>query len=368
MSIPTRKVVPVLGAGFSYGTNHQVRWGQSLLNMPLQNDLLEKIFQFQYRKIQHIDGLARIIRKYFNPTAYRSKRRTGASRHDDLKDLSVEEIVTFFEEMVRDSNDENEVQQFRSAETHLRKLTLELITFLSVHGNPNQNQILKAFRNLILDTDTIITFNWDTLLDRVLSNNTKRKWHPAWGYGPTVRKLFQYSGHETEEIPNKHSTLLKLHGSINWLACGESKTIRAGFSPKQKVDDVVMMPPKMLKQEIWGSEPTELRSDPLRGNWAVHTDRLYPKLWQEAEHHLSKSKRIVFIGYSFPAADTSVFGLLRRSLANAKIAFDEQPDIHIVDPNAANLAKRFQQSFKIEVPIQNQFLSLGGYVLSRDRK
>ena len=358
----------VLGAGFSYGTNHEVKRGRMHLRMPLQNDLLAKIFQYEYRKISELDDLAKIIRKYFNPNGYRAKRSPGARRHDDIKNLSVEEIVTFFEEMARDSLSSEGAITFRDAEERLRLLALKLIAFLSLGGNPGTNPTLKSFRKLILTTDTIITFNWDTLLDRALTINRKRKWDPAWGYGKTVNDVFQYDGTPKKEAPSKHATLLKLHGSINWLASGNTYTISNDFSPLDRYQDVVMMPPKMLKQEIWGGKPTAIRTKPPIGNWAVHSKELYPRIWREAESSLATAKKIVFIGYSFPTADTSVFGLIRRSLAVAKAKYQEYPTIHLVDPNAARLAERFWDSFRVEIPIQNQFLSLHSYVTARDRK
>lgn len=369
MSGDKRKVVYVLGAGFSFGTEHEVSWGHSKLSMPLQNDLLEKIFKFNSRVIHDLDPLAKTIRTYFNPKGYRSKRGVGASRHKDLNGLSVEEVVTFFEEMIRDSDGTNK-NSFRIAETKLRRLTLELIEYLSINGEPNRNAILKAFRNDILATDTIITFNWDTLLDRVLANNKNksRQWHPAWGYGRAVGKLFTYQGRKVLKSPNKHATLLKLHGSINWLANDNNFTIPVRFSSNGNLDDVVMMPPKMLKREIWGEEPTELPTAPARGNWAVHTKGLYKKLWHEAEESMSIAKKIVFIGYSFPAADTSVFGLIRRSLSKAKAGDGEYPEIRIVDPEAASLSKKFIQSFQIEIPSKHQYLTLSSYVRKESRK
>lgn len=366
MTKTTRKIVYVLGAGFSYGTGHYIKWGQSDLHMPLQNNLLERIFRYHFKTIRQLDVIAKLIRRYFSPDTFRSKRSEGSSRHQDLKDLSVEEIVTFFEEMVRDLQP-NKAKEFRKAETALRRLTVELIADLSTNGFPGNNDILKNYRELLLGTDTVITFNWDTLLERVLAN--KGKWHPAWGYGAAVRNTFHYAAKKVPKSLKKHVTVLKLHGSINWLATEEERIITKSFSPNGRFDDVVMMPPKMLKREIWGEEPTEEKTGTLCGNWAVHSRRLYPKIWREAETHLVRAKRIVFIGYSFPAADTSVYGLLRRSLSEAKTRRErgEHPEIFIVDPNAAQLARRFYQSFKIEVPPQNQFLSLESYVLPRTR-
>ena len=144
MSITARKIVYVLGAGFSCGTEHKVKRGRAYLEMPVQNTLLERIFQYQYRNTEKLDDLAKIIRKYFSSKGYRAKRGPGASRHSDLKHLSVEQIVTFFEEMARDNEDE--ATEFKSAETRLRILTLELISFLSLGGSPGRNETLKAFR------------------------------------------------------------------------------------------------------------------------------------------------------------------------------------------------------------------------------
>jgi hypothetical protein len=363
-----RKVSYVLGAGFSYGTKHTAKRGNYKINMPLQVNLLEEIFKYHFRSSKSFDGIAKLIRTYFCPNRDRPSRDSGAYRHFDIMNLSVEEIVTFFEEMIRDlSNDD--VELFRKAEAEIRRRTVELISFLSCEGSPSTNAILRAFRDKVMDTDTIITFNWDTLLDRALYNkDNKKKWHPAWGYGRTVRKIFQYAGgRKPYRAPKKHPTLFKLHGSVNWVARGTKFNIAKDFSPREQIDDVVMMPPKMLKREIWGEEPTEEKTNPLRGNWAVHDKHLYREIWREAESHLARSKQIVFIGYSFPAADTSVYGLLRRSLALAKNEHGIHPNVVIVDPNAAELAKRFKQSFQVEIPLENQFLSLSSYVLGQSR-
>lgn len=366
MASTIRKISYILGAGFSYGTGHKVKYGNGYIEMPVQNTLFELIFKYRCRRIRDLDETANIIRKYFNPSAHKSKRKTGADRHSDLKRLSVEEVVTFLEEMARDLN-KNDARVFKKTESELRRLTIELIAYLSTKGPLKKNRILKTFcKEIVKDTDTIITFNWDTLIDRVLKNTGK--WHPAWGYGKTVRSIFNSSDRNmSAKLPKKHPILFKLHGSINWQAEGDRYSIITSTIKESYYDKVVMMPPKMLKREIWGDEPTEEKTDPLRGNWAVSAKALYKKMWNEAEEHLSRSKKIVFIGYSFPAADTSVWGLLRRAFAEAKIK-KKQPEIIIVDPNAKEIAEKLKKSFQIEVPLKNQFLSLQSYVLPHSRK
>jgi hypothetical protein len=365
VAIQRRKITYVLGAGFSYGSGHRAQRGKSVLTMPLQSNFFETLFRFHFKSIKDLDVVARLTRKYFSPNSYRSRRGSGANRHSDIKALSIEDVVTFFEEMARDLPEE-EGRVFRDAEAELRRWTIELIDYLSKSSNAYRNRVLRVFgKEKLLDTDTAITFNWDTLLDQVL--HKRKHWHPAWGYGRTVGKVLRYPARKQPKARKKHATLLKLHGSINWVARGDDASISRSFSSGGRVDDVIMMPPKMLKSEVWGEEPTDTQTDPLAGNWAVHDRHLYPGIWREAEDHLSRSKRIVFVGYSFPAADVSVFGLIRRALANAKAAYGEHPDIHVVDPNAASISERFGQLFQINVPVANQFLSLSSYVLPQSR-
>jgi hypothetical protein len=363
----SRKIAYVLGAGFSFGCGHTAPVGKHAVSMPLQFTLFEELCKFHYKKIKRLDKIARVIRQYFSPNTYRASRGKGSSRHEDLFGLSVEEIVTFFDEII--SNRKEEAPEIRAASEELQRLTVELLTHLSKNGAPGKNVLLKAFANRLLQTDVVVTFNWDTILDRVLSNQVRYKWHPAWGYGKTVRQEFDYAARNIPEIPGKYPRLLKLHGSINWTAWanpipdeeGEEREITARWTPRDRPESVVMMPPKMIKSEIWirpsGAEP------PAGGNGHVSED-FYPSLWAEAEEQLSHCRRLVFIGYSFPPADFAVGNLLRRAISAQKVSAGRFPDVDIVDPNAANLAVRFKQSFKLEVPIENQYLSLRNYLIS----
>lgn len=358
----SRKIAYVLGAGFSYGCNHTALVGNHRVGMPLQLTLFKELCKFHYRKIKRLDKTAKAIRQYFSPNTYRASRGKGASRHRDLFGLSVEEVVTFFDEIVTNRN-EPENNEAKEAAEELQQLTVELISHLSVNGSPGKNRLLRLFARRLLQTDVVISFNWDTILDRVLRN--QRNWHPAWGYGTTVRDEFEYSARSIPKIPNKYPRLLKLHGSINWVAYkANDETTRAisrGWHPGERQSDVVMMPPKMIKPEVWGR-----RSDAVTtgGNSWVSED-FYPSLWEEAETQLSHCRRIVFVGYSFPAADFAVSNMLRRAISEMKVSTGKFPEVDIVDPNAARLAERFSQSFAIEVPISNQYLSLGNYLISQ---
>ncbi|MBI3530673.1 MAG: hypothetical protein HY067_22225 [Betaproteobacteria bacterium] len=334
--------------------------------MPLQFSLFEELCRFHYRKIKKLDQIAKSIRQYFNQSTYRATRGKGSARHSDLFGLSVEEIVTFFDEIV--TNKKEGYENVETVADELQELTVELISYLSTHGSPGQNQLLRMFAQRLAQTDLVVTFNWDTILDRALANQRKYEWHPGWGYGKTVREEFTSSTRRPPQIPKKYPRLLKLHGSINWVAFAENgvtkRVVHSGWKPTGELGDVVMMPPKMIKPEIWGARANGNMGEASSGNDNVSED-FYPRLWSEAEGKIANCRRLVFVGYSFPPADFAVNNMLRRAISRMKVSTGRFPEVDIVDPNAAELAKRFEQSFKIRVPIENQYLSLRNYLSSK---
>lgn len=369
MPTSSRKIAYVLGAGFSFGSDHTAPIGRHQVHMPLQFTLFEELCRFHYKRITRLDKIAKVIRQYFSPNTYRATRGRGSSRHQDLFGLSVEEVVTFFDEIV--TNRKEGFEEIDSAARKLQEFTVELISHLSTTGSPGQNQLLRIFAKRLMQTDVVVTFNWDTILDRVLSNQIKYRWHASWGYGRTVRREFTYPARQPPAIPQKYPRLLKLHGSINWTAAAAQpdprRSISRAWDPGGRFRDVVMMPPKMIKPEVWGRQQTDDPSPGSGGNGQVSKD-FYRRLWAEAEKQLSRCRRLVFIGYSFPPADFAVGNMLRRAISSMKVSTGHFPDVDIVDPNSAELAKRFQQSFKIKVPIENQHLSLRNYLSSTRAK
>jgi len=163
MAASSRKIAYVLGAGFSFGSGHSAPIGKHRVHMPLQFSLFEELCRFHYRKINRLDKLAKAIRQYFSPNTYRATRGKGSSRHQDRFGLSVEEVVTFFDEIV--TNQKDGAKQIESAAEALQELTVELISYLSVHGNPGQNGLLRSFAKRLAQTDVLVTFNWDTILE-----------------------------------------------------------------------------------------------------------------------------------------------------------------------------------------------------------
>jgi hypothetical protein len=350
-----RKVVYVLGAGFSFATKHKVSRGRTALEMPLQQTFFSTLNRFRYRQITKLDDICQVVRRYFSPSTRRPTRNLGLNRNADLFGLSIEEIVTFFDE-ARLRGEKKE--EFTNIENRIRDEVIGVVTFLSKSDEVRGNPVLRKFRSRLKQTDTIISFNWDTLVEQVLIN--WERWHPSFGYGAAVGRLLKKArGKRKTKKALKRVRLLKLHGSVNWIASDGKFKLNNNLL-EVHASKVIFMPPKMLKSELWESNS----NDGQTGNGFAQVNSLYKDLWEEAESSLRIAKSTVFIGYSFPSTDFAVSNMLRRAIGDSK---DTRRDlkVEIVDPNAPDLAKRMEQSFKIRVPPEDQYLSLDSYLFTK---
>ena len=343
-----RTVAYILGAGFSYGTKHCAYHGKASVEMPTQKTLFEILCKFNSKKMDRLKNISKFIRRYFNPESHRTKRKPGYKQHKDLFGLSVEEIVTFMQELIDTEAPDGKWAEMLSQDFLI--LTAELISHLSNNGPIGNNPCLKKFvKNKVQKTDVIVTFNWDTLLDRVLEKQFKKtNWKRNFGYGNTITSAM--TNLKSVTIPHNHPKLFKLHGSINWKKNGKKNLeITKKWALDSDYKKAFMMPPKMVKNEIFVK------------------DSLYRQIWQEAEERLEKCKKIVFIGYSFPAADYAVTSMLRRIIsAIKKLKGRKPPKIVIVDPRVESLSAQFYSSFRLEVKPEDRYLSISSF-LAEDR-
>jgi hypothetical protein len=119
-------------------------------------------------------------------------------------------------------------------------------------------------------------------------------------------------------------TLLKLHGSLNWLYCKTCHRLEIGASDSRKYL-------KVLGRLVGPSLEQSYRTD--GGTCPTCQSKLRPLLiapthlknyrnphlaqvWYEAERVLREAARVVFVGYSLPEDDVEVIYLLKRSMAH----------------------------------------------------
>lgn len=138
-------------------------------------------------------------------------------------------------------------------------------------------------------SDIVISFNYDLVLEESLR---KFEWYAQYfpqttATDPQHRQRFEHK--------DRHTPLLKLHGSINW---GMNKDGIYIENPMKLIDKDVLYPvitPPTWNKSIFFSE--------------------FSELWAAALRAIAEATRIFIIGYSFPEADQHFKYFLAAGLA-----------------------------------------------------
>jgi len=149
------------------------------------------------------------------------------------------------------------------------------------------------------DAFSILTLNWDTILDSLLLNVD---------YGCETTRL-----DPEEPAPEGGALLLKLHGSLNWLVCTSCGRLFASNARAER--PVVLQPYARTCRFCPGTELESLIITPtlLKNLSFAHL----AGVWHRALVELQSAKRIVFAGYSLPLADFEFrYTLLRAVIGN----------------------------------------------------
>ena len=129
--------------------------------------------------------------------------------------------------------------------------------------------------------NTIITLNYDTVLEEALGN-----WKIPFWYGFKPRSVeYDASSKWARENPDDALTILKLHGSVNWAKSKRSRgrlNVYGSYSDVLKVDGRVVLIPPTWRKSFQG---------PLS------------EVWNAAIQALSEATRVVIIGFSVPPTD-----------------------------------------------------------------
>jgi hypothetical protein len=186
----------------------------------------------------------------------------------------------------------------------------------------NNASLYRQFASeVIQDGDVVITFNYDVSLDRELRK--AKRWEISEGYGFDI---------ETPNVPKSGTTLLKLHGSTNWMD-SLFRGHRAGTFSQGYGEDSRGLRPVVLPREFefLGYEGV---ADPKFSGGGVdrsgsmilpsrnkrfyvpttsnprEREAFWSALWRQAELALRNTGEVVIIGYSLPDADAEARRLL----------------------------------------------------------
>lgn len=173
--------------------------------------------------------------------------------------------------------------------------------------------------------DTIVSFNYDWVIDHTLRTYGQRKWNPRIGYGVPV---YQDTGTDfwatkrgnEPQYPEKTISLLKMHGSMIWFPVG-----------------IDMRTPRIRLRQRWWHQHGSLKFEIAAPEWTKPIRHgVYKKVWSRARQALRKSKVVVFIGYSLPETDLPARALFMVDAGRKRV----DPFDWLVIVNPDSIARR----------------------------
>ena len=313
--------------------------------------------------------------------------------NEDIEILHSEIQAKLYDALNREKNlfdDPNNI-------VYLKAFNELIFLFVSVINEIQNGPISDSHINLakqLKQDDSIVTFNWDTLMDRALNQETD--WNTDLGYFRSPKLIYREGWVEPEKTKKKSfPTLLKLHGSSNWLT---SHTIpengKLELTQEVSVDEFFVYennikpyycyagrymsgyedfsygyyPPnlpilgkpapegmlfsrtrlKLPHMPEGTSESTGLVSMPLiippvQKKEYDQFGNLFESLWNEAKKKIQEADEIIIIGYSFPKTDYRSSELFKSTFIKRK----DMPKITIINPSPESIKERFIYEFGI---------------------
>jgi len=279
-----RDTVYVVGAGFSKG-----------LGYPLTKDLLTDVWS--HLPAGSRQQLTKII-EFHHPAFKASKSET----FPDIEQLLTEMAVNL------QLFDASRPAEGRFTKDQLRESRKILLSTIESRFHARYEDAIKTawlsevVKKMRREEAAIVSFNWDLILDQLLFNGDLG----SQSYGLS-RKL------------GKGPLLLKPHGSLNWYEGKQMEHVtdvkKIEIFHRKNEDHCVhaFLAPRGVKSKT-GKQYTPLIIPPTY--FKNFKPSVFKRLWQNCTEVLSTPKRLVFLGYSLPAADLHAQFIFRCGFHN----------------------------------------------------
>ena len=252
------------------------------------------------------------------------------------KNINIEEVMTNLEIDIEKS-DSYELIILRNKIINIIRSTLSKLSEKAFHEDSEYNLFYKMLNN----NDTILTYNWDLLLDNVLGREIivpdyskmfelekkdNQQYLEMWKKLTGIRDLswgktdIPYVNYQSEGY------YLKLHGSIDWAYCPNRD---CGLY--SKVFAVNQLHKKHYCFEC-GSGVQYLIVPPVLNKDFRHIPFM-KKVWNFARNEISRTDEIIIWGYSLPPTDFYSKWLFRQTKENLKA-------VSIINPACFEKVKR----------------------------
>ena len=189
--------------------------------------------------------------------------------------------------------------------------------------------IEKRIRGKSSDPFSIISFNWDSLLEDSIYNCI-RTMKITGGvdidfccYTNPLNTSVPHSSSLTQKAKGIFNIkLMKLHGSVNWLLCPNCNRLFTGVGGDkdiwlQYIDNIPCPSCKKVSSGTGKSAPLEqffISPTFLK----VFNNAHIQMTWHNAYLEIAGASKVVFVGYSLPEADYHFRTILRRAITKEK--------------------------------------------------
>lgn len=280
MKLP-RPLVLLFGAGATRGG-----FPDSVPPPPLDTDFFDIAGQITGR------GTRRLARRVAADVFALYRRVSGIGLEQYYRDIETRwELGTF-------ATSQNRPKDWKARKADLEELVRRVVVHTTADleespAAPRMSDTHQALLRNVEPGDTLITFNYDTVVEESMPKETP--WTPRDGYGVNVSGITHdwvkgwLKRRNLKTIVQSKVRLLKLHGSINWVLYSTGN---------------VRLKPRPYVVRAMGGRPTFDKAAILPPGWHKRVDKNpYRSLWREARLRLEKCSTLVVIGYSLPDTD-----------------------------------------------------------------
>ena len=302
------KRVFVLGAGFS-----------AAAGLPTITNLFERMLALQ-------DSYSR------DPDDYDDLRRNVTFFYPDT-DLSHPSSYPNFEEFLslleisRDFQEDSDIypgstRNFDRYYNRTLSILGHTITTCQNEVNFENESHLRQFVESLISNDTIILFNWDTLVERQAER---------------IQKQIDLDGRQNRP------QLLKLHGSLSWVWVDRSTGTSNYLVPmdcRTEEGQLYRSSDHSLLDTWTGLDRPPFIVTPIARKTPLKTT-FVKRLWDTAMEAIVNASTVYVIGYSLPPQDYHARAMLRNAI-DAKERRDGMARLVVINPDE-NVANRFAQ-------------------------
>lgn len=214
-------------------------------------------------------------------------------------------------------------------------------------------RVTQAFVRKIQAGDTIITFNYDALVESLLWKAGKWTHRDGYGFKVGFHNVLssKLHGKTQRALQNSPVRVLKAHGSVNWVRSVENEEVGLNYLR------VLFEMPITRSYQARGDEELpdfpyldEVILSPLyEKNYAIEPTLRF--VWDEIDQALRSAAEIVVVGYSLPKGDADA----RARISNALAANQNCEAVSVVGPDKTEWPELLLHCKKLCIPISQKF-------------